>query len=126
CEAGVCECAPSCGDAACGDDGCGGSCGACDEGESCEAGVCECAPSCGDAACGDDGCGGSCGECAAGETCDTGVCAAASLCPPTGPFGTSAGDTTDDWSLLDCDGVAHSIHALCELRAVHIFSFAGW
>ena len=41
-------------------------------------------------------------------------------------FGTDVGDTLGDWSLLDCDGVEHSFHDLCALRAVHIFAFAGW
>ena len=66
------------------------------------------------------------GACADGEDCDAGTCVAASVCPPSGPFGTSVGDVLDDWSLEDCDGVTHSFHDLCELRAVHIFSFAGW
>ena len=56
----------------------------------------------------------------------TRACVVPSLCPPSGPFGTGVGDTLGDWSLTDCDGVEHSFHDLCELRAVHIFSFAGW
>jgi hypothetical protein len=93
----------------------------------CADGACTCDATC-DAGvvCGDDGCGGSCGACADGANCEAGLCVAASLCPPGGPFGTGVGDTLGDWSLTDCDGVEHSFHDLCELRAVHIFAFAGW
>ena len=58
--------------------------------------------------------------------CEAGECVAASLCPPSGPYGTNVADTLGDWSLMDCDGVEHVFHDLCELRAVHIFAFAGW
>jgi MYXO-CTERM domain-containing protein len=66
----------------CGDDGCGGSCGACDAGETCEAGQCVCAPQCEGKACGDDGCGGTCGDCDAGEHCAEGACVP-DVCEPT-------------------------------------------
>jgi hypothetical protein len=51
---------------------------------------------------------------------------AAGLCPPPGPYGTNVGSTMADWSLTDCEGVAHSFHDLCALEAVHIFLFTGW
>jgi len=47
-------------------------------------------------------------------------------CPPLGPFGTEQGDIVKDAVLIDCDGVEHSIHELCETKVTWIFSFAGW
>ena len=72
------DCTPDCAGKACGDDGCGGSCGACQQGESCIAGACApgpCEPDCTALECGDDGCGGSCGVCPAGWQCENGQCA---------------------------------------------------
>ena len=77
CFQGTC-CTPECEGKACGDDGCGGSCGACDQGESCDEGVCACTPQCEGKTCGDDGCGGTCGACDDNAFCDGGVC----VCTP--------------------------------------------
>jgi len=38
------RCTPDCDGRSCGDDGCGGSCGACESGETCTGGACECVP----------------------------------------------------------------------------------
>ncbi|HEY3356771.1 MAG TPA: hypothetical protein VGQ83_26205 [Polyangia bacterium] len=72
-----CSCTPDCAGKVCGDNGCGGSCGACDGGQTCDAtGQCTgCTPSCTGRVCGGNGCGGSCGACDGGQTCDaTGQC----------------------------------------------------
>lgn len=48
------------------------------------------------------------------------------LCPPTGPFGQRPGAVAQDLVLLDCDGVEHSLHELCERDAVWLFELAAW
>lgn len=47
-------------------------------------------------------------------------------CPPMGPFGTEEGDIIKDAVLIDCDGVEHSVHGLCDTKVTWIFSFSGW
>ena len=47
-------------------------------------------------------------------------------CPPSGPFGTEAGDVAADVTLLDCDGVEHSLHDLCEHEVSWVFEFTDW
>ena len=48
------------------------------------------------------------------------------ICPPMAPYGTSQGDIVKDAVLVDCDGVEHSVHDLCEKKVTWIFSFSGW
>lgn len=48
------------------------------------------------------------------------------LCPPTGPFGDDPGEIAEDLVLMDCDGVAHSLHDLCERDVVWLFEMADW
>lgn len=62
----------------------------------------------------------------AGAPTDAGPPAEPSLCPPSGPFGSNEGDVAPDVRLMDCDGVEHSLHELCENDAVWIFEFADW
>lgn len=69
-----------CQDRECGPDGAGGSCGACDDGETCAEGRCVCVPDCAGKPCGDDGCGAWCGDCPAGERCVDGACSAEAAC----------------------------------------------
>ena len=96
---GVPACVPQCEGMACGDDGCGGSCGACQQGESCQGGACTgCTPACDGKACGDDGCGGSCGACQQGESCDAGQCACTPQCE-----GKACGDDGCGGSCGGCD-----------------------
>jgi len=47
-------------------------------------------------------------------------------CPPAGPFGTSPGQTIPDVTLLDCDGVAHSLHDLCAHEVSWVFEYTDW
>lgn len=47
-------------------------------------------------------------------------------CPPEGPFGTAVGDVAPDLVLMDCDGVEHTLHELCEDDAVWLFEYADW
>ena len=49
-----------------------------------------------------------------------------SLCPPTGPFGTNAGDTAGEIELMDCDGTVHRLHDLCDKDAVWLWGYADW
>ena len=73
------DCTPDCLLRACGSDGCGGTCGACDDGETCKTGRCvslACVPACTERTCGPDGCGGSCGTCPAPGICAAGACRA--------------------------------------------------
>ena len=48
------------------------------------------------------------------------------LCPPSGPTGAGVGDIAPDVRLMDCDGVEHSLHELCDRPATWIFEFADW
>ena len=57
---------------------------------------------------------------------DAGPLAMGPTCPPTGPYGMAAGQIADDITLMDCDGVEHSLHSLCENQAVWLFEFADW
>ncbi|RLB56873.1 MAG: hypothetical protein DRJ42_02080 [Deltaproteobacteria bacterium] len=95
-----------------------------------DGGLDACQPECGGLDCGEDGCGGVCGECAAGDTCaPEGTCrgpVATLPCPPVGPYGTSIGDVAPDVTLLDCDGVEHRLHDLCEAPVSWVFEFAEW
>lgn len=52
--------------------------------------------------------------------------AAVEACPPAGPFGQRVGDTAEDVVLMDCDGVEHRLHDLCDRRAVWLFELAAW
>ena len=47
-------------------------------------------------------------------------------CPPPGPYGTELGDIVKDAVLVDCDGVEHTVHGLCDTKVTWIFSFSGW
>lgn len=48
-------------------------------------------------------------------------------CPPTGPFGTAAGDIAPDVMLLDCDDNPVSLHeTLCEAEVGWVFEYAEW
>jgi hypothetical protein len=47
-------------------------------------------------------------------------------CPPPGPYGTEQGDFVTDAVLVDCDGVEHTVHGLCDTKVTWIFSFSGW
>ncbi|MCA9610062.1 MAG: redoxin domain-containing protein [Myxococcales bacterium] len=51
---------------------------------------------------------------------------APAICPPVGPFGNAVGDVAPDLVLMDCDGNPHSLHELCEDRAVWLFEYADW
>lgn len=51
---------------------------------------------------------------------------ARAVCPPAPPFGADAGDVAEDLVLMDCDGVAHSLHDLCDRDAVWLFEMADW
>ncbi len=46
-------------------------------------------------------------------------------CPPDGLMGVEPGDVVPDLELLDCDGVAHTFHDLCDAEAAWIFTFSG-
>ncbi len=87
-----------------------------------------CVAECGPRTCGDDGCGGSCGTCASGESCEDGGCVAPmdETCPPVEPYGTDVGDIAPDVTLLDCDGVEHSLHDLCDAPVSWVFEYAEW
>ena len=124
CVEGACECIPDCVGVSCGDDGCAGLCGECADGFGCEVGECVCEPDCDGLECGGDGCGGSCGEC--DTDCVDGMCTALAGCPPEGPFGTRAGQTLRDYTLLTCDGDEVSVHDLCGNEASLLLGFAGW
>ena len=67
----------------------------------------------------------------AGDGADTGVDGAGDgggtgVCPPSAPFGTETGDVAPDVTLLDCDGVEHSLHELCEREVSWVFEFTDW
>ena len=49
-----------------------------------------------------------------------------SVCPPQAPFGSDPGEVAEDLVLMDCDGVAHSLHELCDRDAVWLFEMADW
>jgi len=57
---------------------------------------------------------------------DAGPPSTGGMCPPVGPYGMAPGDIADDITLMDCDGVEHSLHSLCENQAVWLFEFADW
>lgn len=66
-------------------------------------------------------------DASATDTGETGEDVVAGVgCPPEGPFGVDVGDTLADATLVDCDGVPFSLHALCDRPAVALFTFAGW
>ena len=48
------------------------------------------------------------------------------VCPPVGPYSNGVGDIARDVRLMDCDGVEHSLHELCESEAIWIFEYAQW
>ena len=96
------DCTPDCLLRACGSDGCGGTCGACDDGETCKTGRCvslACVPACTERTCGPDGCGGSCGTCPAPGICAAGACRARI---GVGLFGGSPGTPGDGPAAADC------------------------
>lgn len=47
-------------------------------------------------------------------------------CPPAAPFGEGIGDVAPDLVLMDCDGTPHTLHELCDRRAVWLFEYADW
>ena len=47
-------------------------------------------------------------------------------CPPPGPYGSDPGEIAEDLVLMDCDGVGHSLHELCDRDAVWLFEMADW
>lgn len=47
-------------------------------------------------------------------------------CPPEGPYGTEPGQVAPDVTLLDCDGVEHSLHELCAHEVSWIFEYTDW
>lgn len=52
--------------------------------------------------------------------------AASAICPPVGPFGMRAGEISPDIELVDCEGVTHSLHELCDREVTWLFEFADW
>ena len=48
------------------------------------------------------------------------------VCPPSGPTGSAVGEIAPDLRLMDCDGVEHSLHDLCDRQALWLFEFADW
>jgi len=48
------------------------------------------------------------------------------ICPPEGPFGPNRGDVAEELVLMDCDGVAHSLHELCDREVTWLFELADW
>lgn len=48
------------------------------------------------------------------------------MCPPSGPYGPDAGDVAQELVLMDCDGVEHSLHSLCDREVTWIFELADW
>ncbi len=109
CDDGVCVpdgCTPDCDRRVCGDDGCGGSCGACDDGQTCTDGRCLAeGPACRDGVC---SAGEDCASCEADCACDDGeMCGAdgrcAAVCVPE-CAGRACGDDGCGGDCGACDG----------------------